>query len=101
VIEQTLAETGLPPHRLELEITERIFMENTENTLATLGRIKGLGVRIALDDFGTGYSSLSYLRSFPLPTRSRWTGRSCRICRSATSTSSSSRRWSASPARSA
>jgi diguanylate cyclase (GGDEF)-like protein len=65
VIEQTLAETGLAAHRLELEITERIFMENTENTLATLRRIKGLGVRIALDDFGTGYSSLSYLRSFP------------------------------------
>jgi predicted signal transduction protein with EAL and GGDEF domain len=65
VIEQTLAETGLAPHRLELEITERIFMENTENTLATLRRIKGLGVRVALDDFGTGYSSLSYLRSFP------------------------------------
>ena len=65
VIEQTLAETGLAPHRLELEITERIFMENTENTLATLRRLKGLGVRIALDDFGTGYSSLSYLRSFP------------------------------------
>jgi EAL domain-containing protein (putative c-di-GMP-specific phosphodiesterase class I) len=54
VIEETLAETGLAPHRLELEITERIFMENTENTLATLRRIKGLGVRIALDDFGTG-----------------------------------------------
>jgi predicted signal transduction protein with EAL and GGDEF domain len=65
VIEQTLAETGLAPHRLELEITERIFMENTENTLATLRRIKDLGVRISLDDFGTGYSSLSYLRSFP------------------------------------
>ena len=65
VIEQTLAETGLAPHRLELEITERIFMENTENTLTTLRRIKALGVRIALDDFGTGYSSLSYLRSFP------------------------------------
>jgi diguanylate cyclase (GGDEF)-like protein len=65
VIEQTLARTGLAPHRLELEITERIFMENTENTLATLRRIKALGVRIALDDFGTGYSSLSYLRSFP------------------------------------
>jgi EAL domain-containing protein (putative c-di-GMP-specific phosphodiesterase class I) len=65
VIEQTLAETGLAPHRLELEITERIFMEDSENTLATLRRIKGLGVRIAMDDFGTGYSSLSYLRSFP------------------------------------
>ena len=65
MIEQTLAETGLAPYRLELEITERIFMENTENTLATLRRIKQLGVRIAMDDFGTGYSSLSYLRSFP------------------------------------
>ncbi len=64
-IEQTLAETGLAPHRLELEITERIFMEDSENTLATLRRIKELGVRIAMDDFGTGYSSLSYLRSFP------------------------------------
>ena len=65
VIEQTLAETGLAPHRLELEITERIFMEDSDNTLATLRRIKQLGVRIAMDDFGTGYSSLSYLRSFP------------------------------------
>jgi diguanylate cyclase (GGDEF)-like protein len=65
VIAQTLAETGLAPHRLELEITERIFMEDSENTLATLRRIKQLGVRIAMDDFGTGYSSLSYLRSFP------------------------------------
>jgi len=65
VIERTLAETGLAPHRLELEITERIFMEDSENTLATLRRIKQLGVRIAMDDFGTGYSSLSYLRSFP------------------------------------
>jgi len=65
VIAQTLAETGLAPHRLELEITERIFMEDSENTLAMLRRIKQLGVRIAMDDFGTGYSSLSYLRSFP------------------------------------
>jgi diguanylate cyclase (GGDEF)-like protein len=64
-IKQTLATTGLAPHRLELEITERIFMEDSENTLATLRRIKELGVRIAMDDFGTGYSSLSYLRSFP------------------------------------
>jgi diguanylate cyclase (GGDEF)-like protein len=65
MIEQTLAATGLAPHRLELEITERIFMENSENTIATLRRIKQLGVRIAMDDFGTGFSSLSYLRSFP------------------------------------
>jgi diguanylate cyclase (GGDEF)-like protein len=64
-IRHTLAETGLAPHRLELEITERIFIEDSENTLAILLRIKELGVRIAMDDFGTGYSSLSYLRSFP------------------------------------
>ena len=64
-IEQTLKETGLAPQRLELEITERIFMEDNDNTLSTLRRIKELGVRISLDDFGTGYSSLSYLRSFP------------------------------------
>ena len=65
MIEQTLKETGLAPGRLELEITERIFMENNDSTLSTLRRIKDLGVRISLDDFGTGYSSLSYLRSFP------------------------------------
>jgi diguanylate cyclase (GGDEF)-like protein len=60
-----LDQSGLPPSRLELEITERIFMEDSEHTLSTLHRLKDLGVRIALDDFGTGYSSLSYLRSFP------------------------------------
>ena len=60
-----LGETGLAPHRLELEITERIFMDNSEKTLSTLHRLKQLGVCIAMDDFGTGYSSLSYLRSFP------------------------------------
>jgi diguanylate cyclase (GGDEF)-like protein len=65
VIESILAKTKLAPHRLELEITERIFMEDSEKTLSTLYRLKELGVRIAMDDFGTGYSSLSYLRSFP------------------------------------
>ncbi len=65
MIEAVLAETGLAPHRLELEITERIFMEDSEKTLSTLHQLKQLGVRIAMDDFGTGYSSLSYLRSFP------------------------------------
>jgi diguanylate cyclase (GGDEF)-like protein len=64
-IKSTLAETGLAPHRLELEITERIFMEDSEKTLSILHRLKQLGIRIAMDDFGTGYSSLSYLRSFP------------------------------------
>lgn len=65
MVERVLVETGLEPHRLELEITERVFMENNEKTLSTLRRLKQLGVRIAMDDFGTGYSSLSYLRSFP------------------------------------
>ncbi len=62
---QALATTGLPPERLEVEITESIFIANVEKTLSTLHGLRNLGVRIALDDFGTGYSSLSYLRSFP------------------------------------
>ena len=53
------------PHRLELEITEAVLMQNTEATLRTLHRLRALGIRISMDDFGTGYSSLSYLRSFP------------------------------------
>ena len=65
VILQALAETGLAPNRLELEITESLFIENPEATLASLHSLRALGVRVALDDFGTGYSSLSYLRSFP------------------------------------
>ena len=60
-----LAETGMPPHRLQLEITETVLLQNTFATLATLHELRKLGVQIALDDFGTGYSSLSYLRSFP------------------------------------
>jgi diguanylate cyclase (GGDEF)-like protein len=60
-----LEETGLAPERLELEITERIFLADNERNLSTLHRLKAIGLRIAMDDFGTGYSSLSYLRSFP------------------------------------
>lgn len=60
-----LAQSGLPPQRLEIEITEAVLMQDSEATLATLNALRELGVHIAMDDFGTGYSSLSYLRSFP------------------------------------
>lgn len=65
-VREILAETGLDPARLELEITETALLANDNRNLGTLRSLKALGVRIVLDDFGTGYSSLSHLRLFPL-----------------------------------
>jgi diguanylate cyclase (GGDEF)-like protein/PAS domain S-box-containing protein len=64
-LHQILLETGLPPRRLEIEITETALVRDFNRALATLRQIKALGVAIAMDDFGTGYSSLSNLRAFP------------------------------------
>ncbi|MFA5983064.1 MAG: EAL domain-containing protein [Methylococcaceae bacterium] len=65
-IKQTLAETGLNPSALELEITESAVMQDPENTLQVLHQFQELGVRLSIDDFGTGYSSLTYLLRFPV-----------------------------------
>ena len=63
-----LAESGLEPSLLELEITESLAMQNAELTRSTLRDLRGLGVRLAIDDFGTGYSSLAFLKEFPIDT---------------------------------
>jgi EAL domain-containing protein (putative c-di-GMP-specific phosphodiesterase class I) len=65
-VAQALEESGLPPDSLVLEMTESVLMDDNENVLDILRRIKGLGARLAIDDFGTGYSSLSYLHRFPV-----------------------------------
>jgi len=65
IVLQALARSGLAPQRLEVEITESVFLDGEDNVVSLLHRLREMGVRVALDDFGTGYSSLSYLRSFP------------------------------------
>jgi len=64
ILKACLAETGLPPGRLALEVTETVFLASGDRTMSQLAAIRDLGVRIVLDDFGTGYSSLTYLRGF-------------------------------------
>ena len=65
-ISQALAQTGIPPHLVELELTESMLMQDAQQAAAKLNRLKALGFRIAVDDFGTGFSSLNYLRLFPI-----------------------------------
>ena len=65
LVAQVLRDTGLAPHRLEIEITESLLIRDVDANLTALRELKALGVRISMDDFGTGYSSLANLRSFP------------------------------------
>lgn len=67
-IAASLAKTGVAAHWLEVELTESSLMENTKHTIASLQRLRAMGVKISIDDFGTGYSSLAYLRRFPIDT---------------------------------
>ncbi|MCO5366300.1 bifunctional diguanylate cyclase/phosphodiesterase [Pseudomonas alliivorans] len=67
-VRQVLATTGLPSHRLELEVTERVMIHDAQAALTLINELKTLGVRLSMDDFGTGYSSLSYLKMFPFDT---------------------------------
>jgi EAL domain-containing protein (putative c-di-GMP-specific phosphodiesterase class I) len=67
-VQAVLAETGLAPGLLELEVTESSVMHDMERALAVLGRLKQMGVLLAIDDFGTGYSSLAQLKRFPIDT---------------------------------
>ena len=67
-MEETLATTGADPKRLVLELTEHVMLADIDEVVATMRRLKEIGVRFALDDFGTGYSSLSYLKRLPFDT---------------------------------
>lgn len=65
-VRQALSESGLDPRYLELELTESLLVDNTENAISIMHALKDLGVALSIDDFGTGYSSLSYLKRFPI-----------------------------------
>lgn len=64
--QKTITGTGIDPKKVELEVTESVFMDDIQHTIQTLQNLHALGVELAIDDFGTGYSSLSYLRQFPI-----------------------------------
>lgn len=66
MIERLLAETGLNPNCLDLEVTESSVMKNAESAISTLRELKAMGIKISIDDFGSGYSSLSYLKHLPI-----------------------------------
>jgi predicted signal transduction protein with EAL and GGDEF domain len=66
LVREILDETGMPPHLLELELTESMIMEDVDETVNRLRALKAMGVHLAIDDFGTGYSSLNYLKNFPI-----------------------------------
>jgi diguanylate cyclase (GGDEF)-like protein len=67
-LDDVLRDTGMPPHLLQLEITESMVMQNVERGIKLLDAIQGRGVRLAIDDFGTGYSSMSLMKQFPIDT---------------------------------
>jgi EAL domain-containing protein (putative c-di-GMP-specific phosphodiesterase class I) len=67
-LDEVLRETGMPPHLLQLEITESMVMQNVERGIKVLDAIQSRGVRLAIDDFGTGYSSMSLMKQFPIDT---------------------------------
>jgi EAL domain-containing protein (putative c-di-GMP-specific phosphodiesterase class I) len=66
LVTAALRNSGLPPERLELEITESLVLEGSNDPDVAFRDLRGIGVRLALDDFGTGYSSLSYVSRFPI-----------------------------------
>jgi diguanylate cyclase (GGDEF)-like protein/PAS domain S-box-containing protein len=66
IVSGILQETGVAPHTLAIEITESMLMEDVDVAIATMNRLRSMGVHIHIDDFGTGYSSLSYLHSLPI-----------------------------------
>ena len=66
MVEEVLHESGVVPHSLAIEITETMLMDNLDTAIASMSRLRAMGVQIHIDDFGTGYSSLSYLHSLPI-----------------------------------